>query len=441
MRVNISVLSLYGLFLTTLFSIVNAATFLSKSTTPSRNPLRSSSLIIPPIIARHHQVPQLSLRLSSSSAQQQTEAGTPIDTANMPKYWNRETSSQKSYSKEKQTVRHAKIISLSNEEDADKALNEGTMLPKEAEVVAVGIDFDLEEIKKLKPNVVFVSHPKAKEPLAKLLEEVPSIEWIQTRSAGIDFVHSPTLARSPSSIQMTNAKGCYSSTLAEYTMMACSYFAKDLPRLMKQKGQKNWEKYSVEEIRGKTMGIIGYGDIGRACARLAKAYGMEVITLRRQKPDSSSSNDNDPYSDVTYYNDGQNRDSLHEVMKQSDYVLVSTPLTSETKGLVDAEALSYMSENAVIVNVGRGPIIDEVALIEVLRDCKIRGAALDVVEIEPLPIESELWELENVLISPHNMDQTDTFQHEATDFFLSENLPRFLRGEELLNIVDKNAGY
>jgi len=225
--------------------------------------------------------------------------------------------------------------------------------------------------------------------------------------------------------------------------MACSYFAKDLPRLMKQKEQKDWDKYSVEEIRGKTMGIIGYGDIGKAAAKLAKAYGMKVITLRRNKQQNSNSSndDSDPWADMMYYNDSNNHNSLHKLMKESDYVLVSAPLTSETRGLVDAEALSYMGKNSVLINVGRGPIIDEVALTKSLQSGKIKGAALDVFEIEPLSVDSELWKLDNVLISPHNMDQTESFMHEATDFFLSENLPRFLRGEELLNPVDKIAGY
>lgn len=213
--------------------------------------------------------------------------------------------------------------------------------------------------------------------------------------------------------------------------MACSYFAKNVPRLQRQKQDKNWEKYSVLEIRGATLGIIGFGDIGRACAKLANAYGMRVVALRRTPRE-------DPLCDAVYSN---TKDNLHKLMGESDYILCSAPLTEETRGMIDEEALEHAKKDAVFINVGRGPIVDENALIEALKNGKLKGAALDVFETEPLPTSSELWELPNVLISPHNMDQTDTFMHEATEFFVEENLPRFVRGEPLLNPVDSAAGY
>eukprot|EP00525_Craspedostauros_australis_P006404 CAMPEP_0198123074 /NCGR_PEP_ID=MMETSP1442-20131203/36600_1 /TAXON_ID= /ORGANISM="Craspedostauros australis, Strain CCMP3328" /LENGTH=215 /DNA_ID=CAMNT_0043782225 /DNA_START=21 /DNA_END=668 /DNA_ORIENTATION=+ len=215
-------------------------------------------------------------------------------------------------------------------------------------------------------------------------------------------------------------------------MMACSYFAKDLPRLLRQKSAKNWEKYNVLELRGATMGIIGYGDIGRACAILAKAYGMKVVALRR-KPKLSMF---DPYCDQVYGNE-----DISKLMEESDYVVVAAPLTEATKGLVSRDVLSHAKKDAVIINVGRGPIIDEAALIDALQSGSLKGAGLDVTAIEPLPADSPLWELDNVLLSPHSMDNTATFELESTEFFVNENLPRFVRGMDLLNPVDKSAGY
>ncbi|KAL7523245.1 hypothetical protein ACHAXR_000340, partial [Thalassiosira sp. AJA248-18] len=222
----------------------------------------------------------------------------------------------------------------------------------------------------------------------------------------------------------------FSSTLAEYCMMACSYFAKDLPRLMLQKKDANWEQYPVLELRGATLGVVGYGDIGRASAKLAKAYGMRVLGLKR-----NASSFSDPYCDQVYGMEG-----LEDLMAESDYILISTPLTDQTRGMISSDILSKCKPSAVIINVGRGPIIDEEALIDALQNGKIKGAGLDVMTVEPLPKESPLWKLDNVLLSPHNMDMTLTFMKESTEFFVEENLPRFVRGEQLLNPVDKSAG-
>lgn len=182
------------------------------------------------------------------------------------------------------------------------------------------------------------------------------------------------------------------------------------------------------------MGIIGYGDIGRACAKLATVYGMRICALRRHPFLSRD----DPYCDVVY---GRDKGSLNRLMSECDYIVCSTPSTVETRGMVSAEAFQAVKENAVFINLGRGPVVDEPAMIEALKTGKLKGAALDVFTEEPLPASSELWDLPNVLLSPHNMDQTATFMHEATEFFLHENLPRFICGEDLLNPVDPVLGY
>jgi phosphoglycerate dehydrogenase-like enzyme len=347
-------------------------------------------------------------------------------------YWNRETSTIKQYSTP--VTQQANIICISDSNDkANQKLYEGNL--EGAKILAIGSqmsDFDIDLLRASNANVIFASHPNAREPLKMLLQEIPSIQWIHCRSAGIDSIASEELASS--SVLMTNAKGAFSSTLAEYTMMAIAYFAKDLPRLLKQKDDRNWEKYCIEEIRGKTLGVVGYGDIGRAAAKLAKAYGMTVKALRRNPQHSQD----DPICDEVYSNDKAN---LHRIMSESDYILCAAPLTPESKGMFDEEAFASAKKNCVFINVGRGPIVEESALIGALKNGHLKGAALDVVAIEPLPKDSELWDLPNVLISPHNMDMTETFTQEATEFFIEENLPRFVRNELLLNPVDKVAGY
>jgi phosphoglycerate dehydrogenase-like enzyme len=179
---------------------------------------------------------------------------------------------------------------------------------------------------------------------------------------------------------------------------------------------------------------LGYGDIGRATAKLASVYGMKVIALRRNPAKSEF----DPICDEVF---GTGKEALQTLMNKSDYVVCSAPSTVETRGMVNAAAFEASKENQVFINLGRGPVVDEDALLESLKNGRLRGAALDVFATEPLPSDHEFWEMENVLISPHNMDKTATFMHEASEFFVNENLPRFILGDTLLNPVDVNLGY
>jgi len=357
------------------------------------------------------------------------------------KYWNREESKHGEYAylldmSPWSVKREARIVSLSDPNDsANDALHKGK-LPYSSQLLGVGKTVDeLKDLADKEPNVLFVSPscPRACLVLPQVLEAFPTIEWVHVRSAGLDFL-SPEELQSSSSIPFTNAKGAFSSSLAEYTMMSCSYFAKNLPRLMRQKQAQNWEKYDVEELRGKTLGVVGYGDIGRATAKLANAYGMRVVALRRH-PEISV---NDPLCDKVL---GTGKASLNELMAESDYVVCSAPSTVSTRGMVNADAFAAAKEGMVFINLGRGPVVDEKALVKALKSGQLKGAALDVFAEEPLPKGHDLWGLDNVLISPHNMDQTETFMHEATSFFLMENLPRFICGEDLLNRVDVKAGY
>ena len=325
------------------------------------------------------------------------------------KYWNRGDSKRRKISGP--ITQPAKIISLADPEDPNDAPLHKGPLPEGAELLAVGTSleqFDVEMLKTAEPNVVFVSYFKGRQSLADLLKTFPTLKWVHTRSAGIDFCTSDTLTEfsRAGKIQVTNAKGCFSSTLAEYTMMACSYFAKDLPRLLQQQKAANWQKYPILELRGATLGVVGYGDIGRAASKLAKAYGMKVIALRRN-PERAK---DDPLVDEVYGNDPA---SLNRLFQESDYILCAAPLTPETEKMIGKEQFDNAKKGAVFINVGRGPIVDEPALIEALQDGRLKGAGLDVTTVEPLPKESPLWKLENVLLSPHNMDMTETFVSKA----------------------------
>lgn len=156
---------------------------------------------------------------------------------------------------------------------------------------------------------------------------------------------------------------------------------------------------------------------------------MKVIAVRRNP-------EPDPLCEAVYGIDGLNR-----LFAESDYVFCAAPLTAETKGMIGKEQFGQAKSGCVFINVGRGPIVDEEALVDALKSGKLKGAGLDVFVTEPLPGNSPLWELDNVLLSPHNMDKTATFMKESTDFFLKEALPRFIHGQELLNLVDTKAGY
>jgi len=191
-----------------------------------------------------------------------------------------------------------------------------------------------------------------------------------------------------------------------------------------------WEQFLVDEIAGQTVGIVGYGDIGRAVASRAHAMGMRVLALKRHAPASA-----DPFI-AQFFMPGD----LAAMLAQCDYVVVSAPLTPETHHMIDEAAFAAMKSSAVIINIGRGPVIDQAAMMRALTDGRIRGAGLDVFEQEPIPDGDPIYKFENVLVSPHCADQTKTWLKHAMDFFLQQ-YTRFTAGQPLENVVDKHLGY
>lgn len=256
----------------------------------------------------------------------------------------------------------------------------------------------------------------------------PEVRWVHSRWAGVDSLLFPELVKSAATL--TNGSGVFSQSLGEFALAAILYFAKDFPRMLRNQRKERWEPFDVDEISAQTVGIVGYGDIGRAVARRAHAMGMRVLALKRHPPAEA-----DPLIAEFY-----KPEALGTMLGQCDSVVVAAPLTEETRHMMSAAQFAAMKKSAVVINVGRGPVIDQAALVEALEQGRIRGAGLDVVEEEPLPAGDPLWAMENVLLSPHTADHTKTWIDDAMRFFL-EQYGRFRRGEPLENVVNKRLGY
>lgn len=266
-----------------------------------------------------------------------------------------------------------------------------------------------------------------------LLREVflisPRVRWIHSRSAGLEQMLFPELVAS--NVIVTNARGVFSPSLGEFALAAILYFAKDLRRMIRNQISGVWEQFEVTMVSGQTLGIVGYGSIGRAVASRACALGMNVLGLRR----GSQTSNEDSLIDKVYQSE-----ELLEMLPQCDYVVVTVPLTEQTRALIGDTEFAVMRKNVVVINIGRGPTVEEGAMIRALSQRRIRGAALDVFDQEPLPQGHPFYSLENVLLSPHCADHTSDWLDNAMRSFLDQ-LERFKRGDALLNVVDKALGY
>jgi phosphoglycerate dehydrogenase-like enzyme len=257
--------------------------------------------------------------------------------------------------------------------------------------------------------------------------ELRRLRWLHSLSAGVEDQLFPAFRESD--IPFTNARGVYAESLGEFAQAAILHFAKDLPRMAAAKEQHKWDPFDVEMIAGRTLTIIGYGAIGRAVAKRALAFGMRVLAIRRRMAPQNDDN-------------VELRDSSQRLatIAESDYILMAAPLTAETRGSFGGPEFGAMKSSAVFINLGRGPVVDEPAMLDALESRRIRGAALDVYHQEPLPPEHPLWDLPNVLISPHCADHVEGWLESSMEFFL-RNYRRFRAGDPLENVVDKHAGY
>jgi phosphoglycerate dehydrogenase-like enzyme len=234
-------------------------------------------------------------------------------------------------------------------------------------------------------------------------------------------------------VVVTTASGIYSGPLAEFALMAMLQHAKDLDGLRRDKAEKVWRQGAVGTLQRKTLCVVGMGSIGRAIAGRARPFGMRVVGVKRTVREDDEAWG---YADTLYPTA-----ELQTALGEADYVAVTLPGTPETRRLIDTEAIAAMRQGAYFVNVGRGAVVDEAALVEALEGGHLSGAALDVFEVEPLPAESPLWGLDNVIVSAHTTDVVpDLINGAQTDLFC-ENLRRYLAGEELINVLDKRLLY
>jgi len=262
-------------------------------------------------------------------------------------------------------------------------------------------------------------------PLAPQLPTLaPRLRWIQGTSSGIGpFVQNAGLDRTD--IVITNAAGIHAVPLAEHTLLSLLYFVKDLPaRLSDQRGHV-WERYCGRELRGMTVGVVGLGAVGREIARTLRAVGVRVVGVRRTPVDDPA---------ALGVDEAVAPAALHGLLPRCDALVLIAPHTPETEGMIGAREFALLPAGAILVNVGRGALVDEPALIEALRSGHLGGAALDVAAVEPLPQASPLWDLPNVLITAHSASTVDRENARLTDLFC-ENLRRFIAGEPLLNLL------
>ena len=261
--------------------------------------------------------------------------------------------------------------------------------------------------------------------LAWLVRTAPQLRFVQCMYAGAgQQVGAARLTRDElERVAFASSSGVHAVPLAEWSMFGILALLKGLPRLLRDKRDRAWPHYPVSELRGKTLLVVGLGAIGREVARLAEAFGMQVIGIKR-----------------TPHGTAAGADRLDELVGDADAVVITLPLTDETRGLVDRETIERMRDGAILVNVGRGAVVDEEALVAALRSGKLGGAALDVFVDEPLPATSPLWELENVIVSPHTA-ALSWHENERIVGLFAENLRRYLRGDELLSRVRTTVFY
>jgi phosphoglycerate dehydrogenase-like enzyme len=265
-----------------------------------------------------------------------------------------------------------------------------------------------------------------------LVEVAPNLRWVQGSMAGAGEL-AEKAGLGETDVVVTTASGIYSGPLAEFVLMAMLQHAKGLDSLRRDKAERVWRQGAVESLERKTLCVVGMGNIGRAIAARARPFGMRVVGVKRTIRDDDVALD---HADELYPTA-----ELRGALGGADYVAVTLPGTPETRRLIDAEAIASMKPGAYFVNVGRGAVIDEAALVEALEGGHLSGAALDVFEVEPLPEESPLWGLDNVILSAHTTDVVpDLINAAQTDLFC-ENLRRYLSGEDLINVLDKRLLY
>jgi phosphoglycerate dehydrogenase-like enzyme len=266
----------------------------------------------------------------------------------------------------------------------------------------------------------------------------PNLRWLQYPGAGVDGLRPSGLLDEGSPVVVTTASGMHATTISEYVFGSMLMFNWNWPQMVRLQDSHLWAKstgwYNLggRELAGQTLGVVGMGSIGRRIAQVGRSFGMRVLGIRHS---FSAENESDPDLDQGYA-----PQQLQELLKQSDYVVLAIPLTPETERLIGEAELRSMKSNAYLVNIARGHVIDEQALIRALRENWIAGAGLDVTEVEPLPSNSPLYGMPNVILTPHIAGVSAHYEARLAELF-ADNLRRYRAGEPLLHRFDPARGY
>jgi phosphoglycerate dehydrogenase-like enzyme len=288
----------------------------------------------------------------------------------------------------------------------------------------------------------------------RLLARTPRLAWVHSATAGVERVLTPVSRKRD--LVITNARGVFSRPIAEYVLLMILAVSRRLPQLLELQRERTWQPLEGAELGDVTVGIVGLGSIGRAVANLATAFGCRVIaTRRRLEAGAAAASDGEPPPEGAGASGGTASDSsgdelildrilgpdgLPELLAESDFVVLAVPLTPATENLIDGPALEAMKPGAWLINVARGRLVDERALLRALREGQIGGAILDTFRDEPLPSSSPFYDLDNVIVTPHTSWSSGRVLDRSVELFCT-NLRRYAAGQPLLNVVDPAAGY
>ena len=312
--------------------------------------------------------------------------------------------------------------------DRVEALREGAReIVPDAEIVCLGgdgrFDGDPSGVEIALFGLGISDRPEAMKSFMPLFGE-PALRWMQGPGAGIDHpIWQGLLDRG---VRLSNASGIHAEPIAQYIFAYVLYWERNVARHVAQQRARHWEIIRSGDLGARTLGVVGYGGLGQAAGRFGKAFGMRVLGSRRSRVEDGVLDRFVPL------------ERLHELLAESDYVVLSMPFNDATRGMIGTAELAAMRESAVLINVARGGVVDEPALIEALRAGTIRGASLDVVSEEPLPEDSPLWTLPNCVLTPHDAGYSPLGEQRLGELFL-ENLGRFVRGEKLRNEIESTG--
>lgn len=327
-------------------------------------------------------------------------------------------------------------------------------------------DTVVEQIRQVSPRLHVSYHPAKKaedipddvlkkaeiiyvERMLPLPEQVPNLKWIHFMFAGIDFAVNAPLLQKPG-VLITHASGAMSPQVAEHAVAMMLALGHHMPKMaaLQQRAEWppiaiRWEKLAPREVRGSTVGLVGYGSIGREIARLLQPFGCTILAAKRDVMHPRDTGftfpgQGDPEGDL--FTRLYPMEAVGSMMKECDFVIISLPLSPATRGIIGAAELAMMKPTAYLIDVGRGGVLDTAAILHVLQEKKIAGAALDVFAEEPLPVTSPFWQLPNLMITPHTAGVSLQF-HERAGVVFAENLKRYVAGDPLINQYDPALGY